>query len=63
MLALKMIIFTAAALEAWKVALANPPRIQHARPIWKPKFPLKRKLPPANDSWTKEEWSRKGQFM
>ena len=56
-----MIKFSQESYQAWSLARRKPRSICFEKPPWNPKFPLNKKLPPANESgWTKEDWVSSG---
>ena len=55
-----MIKFSAEASNAWKKAKLEVPIITYEKPEWRPKYPLKHKLPRAHSQWTKEQWNSSG---
>ena len=55
-----MIKFSYESLESWEKAKIDVKLVEFEKPKWEPKFPLKHKLPGANDSWSKEQWETSG---
>ena len=55
-----MIKFTKNAYEKWEQAKKDATCLKFEKPEWKPKFPLKHKLPELNSKWSKSQWESSG---
>ena len=55
-----MLKFKKETSQAWLKAKREVPCIKYERPRWTPKYPLKHKLPEANEVWSREKWETSG---
>ena len=55
-----MIKFSKSSYENWEMARNEAKSHKFEKPHWEPKFPLKHKLPGANDTWSKRQWDTSG---